>query len=144
MEQHDKDPDFIVKTRLEGPSNELTGLFWMTSQQHNKLWPKYHDVVIHDNTAKTNRYEMALSLFVGIDSNFKTKILAQALTKYETLADYKWILQCTLEATSNLTCCAIYRWRSGDVRCCPDDLSTNSTLAMYLPYYRKCKEESQV
>ncbi|PKY57280.1 hypothetical protein RhiirA4_478236 [Rhizophagus irregularis] len=103
MEQHDKNFDFIVKTQLEGPSNELTGLFWMTSQQRNELWPKYHDVVIHDNTAKTNRYEMALSLFVGIDSNFKTRILAQALTKYETLADYKWILQCTLEVTSNLS-----------------------------------------
>ncbi|EXX69127.1 hypothetical protein RirG_098840 [Rhizophagus irregularis DAOM 197198w] len=46
---------------------------------------------------------MAISLFVDIDSNFKTKILAQALIKYETLADYKWILQCTLEATSNLS-----------------------------------------
>ena len=46
---------------------------------------------------------MALSLFVSIDNNFKTKILAQALTKYETLADYNWILQCTLEATDNLS-----------------------------------------
>ncbi|PKC52241.1 hypothetical protein RhiirA1_481964 [Rhizophagus irregularis] len=82
-EQHNKNPDFIVKTRLEGLSNELTELFWMTT--------------------KTNRYEMAISLFVDIDSNFKTKILAQALIKYETLADYKWILQCTLEATSNLS-----------------------------------------
>ncbi|CAB4422537.1 unnamed protein product [Rhizophagus irregularis] len=35
----------------------------MTSQQHNELWLQFHDVVIHDNTAKTNRYEMALSLF---------------------------------------------------------------------------------
>src|SRR5256885_14321288 len=60
----------------------------MTSQQHNEFWPKYHDVVIQDNTAKTNRYEMALCLFVGIDNNFKTRVLAQALTKYETLADY--------------------------------------------------------
>ena len=46
---------------------------------------------------------MALSLFVGVDNNFKTRVLAQALTKYETLADYNWILQCTLEATSNLS-----------------------------------------
>ncbi|EXX50615.1 hypothetical protein RirG_269120 [Rhizophagus irregularis DAOM 197198w] len=103
IEQRSKDPDFIVIARLEGPSNELTGLFWMTSQQRNELWPKYHDIVIQDNTAKTNRYEMALSLFVGVDNNFKTRILAQALTKYETLADYNWILQCTLEATSNLS-----------------------------------------
>jgi len=74
----------------------------MTSQQRNELWPKFHDVIIHDNTAKTNRYDMALSLFVGIDNNFKTRLLAQALTKYETQADYSWILQCTLEATNNL------------------------------------------
>ncbi|CAB4487099.1 unnamed protein product [Rhizophagus irregularis] len=46
IEQRSKDPDFIVITRLEGPSNELTGLFWMTSQQYNELWPKYHDIVI--------------------------------------------------------------------------------------------------
>ncbi|CAB4397828.1 unnamed protein product [Rhizophagus irregularis] len=37
MEQHNKNPDFIVKTRLEGFSIELTGLFWMTSQQRNEL-----------------------------------------------------------------------------------------------------------
>ena len=106
MEQRSKDPDFIVTARLEGPSNELTGIFWMTSQQRNELWPKYHDVIIHNNTAKTNRYEMALSLFVGIDNNFKTRVLAQALTKYETLADYNWILECTLklQIISRLLC----------------------------------------
>jgi len=37
MEQRDKDPDFIVTARLEGPSNELTGLFWITSHQRNEL-----------------------------------------------------------------------------------------------------------
>jgi hypothetical protein len=103
LEQRNEDPDFIVTARLEGSSNELTGIFWMTSQQRNELWPKYHDVIIHDNTAKTNRYEMALSLFVGIDNNFKTRVVAQALTKYETLADYNWILECTLKATNNLS-----------------------------------------
>jgi hypothetical protein len=47
IEQHSKDPDFVVIARLEGPSNELTGLFWMTSQQRNELWPKYYDIVKH-------------------------------------------------------------------------------------------------
>ncbi|CAI2195792.1 20355_t:CDS:1, partial [Funneliformis geosporum] len=59
-----------------GPSNELTGLFWMMSEQCNDLWPNFHDVIIHDNTLKTNRYEIALSLFVAIDSNYKTRIVA--------------------------------------------------------------------
>ena len=88
MKLHDQDPDYLIISCLEGSSNELTGLFWMTSQQRNKLWPKFRDVVIHDNTAKTNQYEMALSLFVGIDNNYKIRVLAQALTKYETQVNY--------------------------------------------------------
>ena len=101
LELRDDDPGYFVLPRLEGPSNELTGLFWMTSEQCNDLWPKFHDVIIHDNTSKTNRYEMALSLFVAIDNNYKTRIVAQALTKYETQADYNWILNCTLQASDN-------------------------------------------
>ncbi len=84
MKLHDQDLNYIVISRLEGLSNELTRLFWMTNQQRNELWLKYHDVVIHDNTAKINQYKMALSLFISIDNNYKTRVFAQALTKYET------------------------------------------------------------
>ncbi|CAB4422545.1 unnamed protein product [Rhizophagus irregularis] len=74
----------------------------MTSYQCNDLWPKYHDVIVYDTTSKTNRYEMAFSLFVAVDNNYKTRIVAQALTKYENQADFNWILQCTLQASNNL------------------------------------------
>src|ERR1051325_2828832 len=37
MKLYNEDPEYIVIPRLEGPSNELTGLFWMTSQQRNDL-----------------------------------------------------------------------------------------------------------
>src|ERR1044072_6999876 len=97
----------------------------MTSQQRNELWPKFRDVIIHDNTTKTNRYEMALSLFVGIDNNFKTRVLAQALTKYETQADYNWILQCTLKATNNLSPVVLYT--DGD----PAMLAARHLLCIY-------------
>ncbi|CAB5113758.1 unnamed protein product [Rhizophagus irregularis] len=103
-----KDPNYVVISRLERLSNELTSLFWLTSKQRNELWPKFYDVVIHDNTAKMNRYEMTLSLFVGIDNNFKTRVLAQALTKYEIQADYIWILQCTLKVTNNFSPRVLY------------------------------------
>ena len=46
---------------------------------------------------------MAFNLFVGIDNNYKTRILTQALIKYEIQADYSQILQYTLEATDNLS-----------------------------------------
>jgi MULE transposase domain/FAR1 DNA-binding domain len=102
LKQRENDSDYIVIPRLEGPANELTGLFWMTSQQCIDLWPKFHDVIIYDTTSKTNRYEMALSLFVAVDNNYKTRIVAQALTKYENQADFNWIFQCILQASNNL------------------------------------------
>ena len=74
----------------------------MTSQQCNDLWPKFHNIIVYDTTSKTNQYEMALSLFVAIDNNYKTRIIAQALTKYENQDDFNWIFWCTLQATNNL------------------------------------------
>ena len=102
LKQREDNPDYVVIPRLEGLANELTGLFWMISQQCNDLWPKFHDVIIYDTTSKINRYEMALNLFVAIDNNYKTRIMAQALTKYENQADFNWILQYTLQATNDL------------------------------------------
>jgi hypothetical protein len=37
LKLRDNDPRYFVLPRLEGPSNELTGLFWMTSEQCNNL-----------------------------------------------------------------------------------------------------------
>ena len=42
---------------------------------------------------------MALSFFVAIDVNMKSRIVAQALMDRETKDAYAWILQCTLDAT---------------------------------------------
>ena len=72
----------------------------MNSQDY--LWPKFHDIIVYDTTSKTNRYEMALSLFVAVDNNYKTRIVAQVLTKYENQADFNWIFQCILQASNNL------------------------------------------
>ena len=60
----------------------------MMSQQYNDLWPKFYDIIVYDTISKTNRYEIALSLFVAIDNNYKTRIVAQALTKYENQDDF--------------------------------------------------------
>ena len=63
------------------------------------LWLEYHDVVLNDNTAKTNRYNMPLSLFLIVDNNTKSRLVAQSLVSDETVETYKWILECTKKAT---------------------------------------------
>src|SRR6266540_7187959 len=70
----------------------------MSPKQHI-LWLRYHDVIMHDNTCKTNRYDRPLSLFVTPDNNLKTRIVAQAIVDNETQLSYEWVFRCVKEAT---------------------------------------------
>jgi hypothetical protein len=63
------------------------------------LWMEYHDVIMNDNTYKTNRYQMPLSLFLAVDNNTRSRLVAQALVSDETTESYRWILECTKNAT---------------------------------------------
>ncbi len=63
------------------------------------LWLEYYDVILNDNTAKTNFYQMPLSLFLAVDNNIKFYFIVQALVSDETAESYKWILECTIKAT---------------------------------------------
>jgi len=76
----------------------LRRLFWMSPNQI-ELWTQYHDVIINDITYKTNRYNMALSLFVAIDNHNCSRLICQALVDDETTESHIWILECTLLAT---------------------------------------------
>ncbi|PKC07883.1 hypothetical protein RhiirA5_358621 [Rhizophagus irregularis] len=76
-------------------TSSLTHLFWMSPEQQIL----YHDVIIHDNTYKTNRYNHQLSYFVTSDNNLKTRIVAQAIVGDETQHSYEWVFQCVKKAT---------------------------------------------
>ena len=89
--------EWVVEFELDN-ENRLTRLFWMSPEQVI-LWLEYHDVILNDNTAKTNRYQMPLSLFLIVDNNTKSRLVAQALVSDETTESYKWILECTKKAT---------------------------------------------
>ncbi|CAB4438505.1 unnamed protein product [Rhizophagus irregularis] len=94
----ENDSQWIIFKDWDHKINTLTKIFWMIPKQI-ETWCRYSDVIINDNTAKTNRYEMALSCFVAIDSNMKSRIVAQALIDRETKDAYIWLLQCILDAT---------------------------------------------
>ncbi|CAG8668959.1 2853_t:CDS:2, partial [Ambispora gerdemannii] len=91
------DPEWFVEFQLDD-ENRLIRLFWMSPTQIT-LWLEYHDVILNDNTAKTNRYQMPLSLFLAVDNNTRSRLVAQALVSDETTESYKWILECTKNAT---------------------------------------------
>jgi hypothetical protein len=87
IEYKANDPGWFVEFQLD-ENNRLTRLFWMSPTQIT-LWLEYHDVILNDNTAKTNRYQMPLSLFLAIDNNTRSRLVAQALMSDETTESYK-------------------------------------------------------
>ncbi|CAG8798638.1 18731_t:CDS:1, partial [Gigaspora rosea] len=57
-------------------NNALTKLLWMTPEQVDN-WIRFSDCVLNDVTHKTNRYGIALSLFVGFSNYRHNIVLAQ-------------------------------------------------------------------
>ena len=88
-----------VVVRKFDEDNTLTHLLWMTPGQVEN-WIQYSDCILHDVTHKTNRYEMALALFVGFDSNRKNILLAQALLCDESVGSHKWTFTEIIKATN--------------------------------------------
>lgn len=85
----------------EDEDNHLDGLFWMGSYQVD-LYRRYSDVIIHDCTALTNRFNMPLHCFVIVDSSFRTRLVACALTSGQTEKDYAWVLEQLLGVVGGL------------------------------------------
>jgi len=82
-------------------NNTLTHLFWMSPSQL-ELWYQYSDIVIQDVTCKTNRYDMALSLFIILDENRNIRLVAQALLIDETKESHEWTFEQINLATNNV------------------------------------------
>lgn len=97
-QERDKDPDLYVESLIDAETNRLQGVFYMTSQQ-KELWQHYADIICNDNTAATNVYKLPLCIFVAVDNNYKSRIVAQAILPDETSNSYRWVLQQTLKAT---------------------------------------------
>src|SRR3954469_9820432 len=67
-----------------------------------ELYQRFSDVVLNDNTCKTNKYNMYLSVFIVKDNYGRFRNVANALVEDELASTYIWILQCLLKATSNI------------------------------------------
>ncbi|RIB00238.1 hypothetical protein C2G38_2222721 [Gigaspora rosea] len=99
LQQQKEDPVMFVQPLINADSNRLSGIFWMTSSQI-MLWSRYYDVVLHDNTSRTNKYNFPLSLFILVDNDGKSRLGAQAFLSDETQESYEWVLQQTLDTTN--------------------------------------------
>lgn len=98
MEKRSEDPAFAVHWELDGLSNRLVRLCWMTGDQQ-QLYARYHDVLQTDNTFQTNRYRMPLTLFIVVDCDGRSRIVMQGIMSNETMESYKWMMDQLLNTT---------------------------------------------
>jgi hypothetical protein len=77
-----------------------TTVFWMSPCQKT-VYRRHHDIVVHDTTFSANRFDMQLQCFVVVDSAFKSRLVACALTLGGKLADYEWALRQLMVAVNN-------------------------------------------
>jgi hypothetical protein len=87
----EEDPEWFVAVDIDRDTNQLDKVFWMNPDQ-KRLYKRYHDVVINDTTAQTNRFMMGLNVTVVIDNHGASRVVALALTRTGRGTDYSWVL----------------------------------------------------
>jgi len=97
QERAREEEGWFVATELDF-MGRLRRIFWMSPSQIS-LYRRYHDVVLNDNTFKTNRFNMALNVFVVVDTDGKNRLVACCLMSTEKIEDFSWILQQLLIAS---------------------------------------------
>lgn len=72
------------------------------SPSQRSLYRHYRDVVLNNNTYKTNRFNMPLNVLVIVDNNGRSRLVGCSLVSGEKTEDYEWILKQLLIASNNL------------------------------------------
>ena len=98
QEFQSQDSRWFVRWKCDPVTKKLTHLFWMSPRQRD-LAEEAYQLLIHDNTYKTNRFKLPAGLFSGVNRHGQTVLLAIALSAKEGTADYVWQYQMWLEAT---------------------------------------------
>jgi MULE transposase domain len=101
MKQQQENPSFHVDAQFEGQENRLVRLCWMRPSQQ-ELWARFHDIVLLDTTAKTNRHSMILCVVIIVDNHNRSRLVATAILSDETKDSFTWLFQSLLDATGGL------------------------------------------
>lgn len=92
IERKDEDPRWHFKYKVDD-DGRLTHLFWMSPRQR-ELAGDLHQIVIHDNTYKTNRFKLPFGVFCSVNRHGQTVTTTTCLSFKEGTADYEWAYKC--------------------------------------------------
>jgi zinc finger SWIM domain-containing protein 3 len=84
------DPDFHFKYKTDGRGH-LTGVLWCDFQSQMD-YRAFGDVVVFDGTHKTNKYNLSLAPFVGVNHHKGTILFSCGIVAHEDTRSYVWLL----------------------------------------------------
>ena len=86
-----KEEGWIVHSRVNS-AGQLMDLFWMDDHQV-LLYNRFSDVLIHDCTYRSNKYNMALGLMTVVDQNSCSRVVGQHLMINEDSESFEWLFE---------------------------------------------------
>jgi MULE transposase domain len=93
------DPGWYYAFHVEDSTNQLAQLLWMSPDQTN-LAARYGNIIILDNSENRTLFDMALTIFLVVDSNFNSRTIAYGLATSRNADMYTWAfqnLECNLQ-----------------------------------------------
>ncbi|KAG2608046.1 hypothetical protein PVAP13_4NG289338 [Panicum virgatum] len=95
-ERERRDADFFFRIMTD-EQGHLVGLFWCDTQ-YLLDYAAFGDVVVFDSIYKTNRYNLPLVPFVGVNHHKRTILFGCGIISRENKNSYKWLLRTFFEA----------------------------------------------
>ncbi|RYQ89826.1 hypothetical protein Ahy_B09g096275 [Arachis hypogaea] len=83
-----------IRLNLEG-DHCIKHAFWADARSR-AAFEYFGDVVSFDTTYNTNRYNLVLGSFVGVNHHGQSTLLECALMKNEDIQSFKWLFECWL------------------------------------------------
>ncbi|XP_066380325.1 protein FAR1-RELATED SEQUENCE 5-like [Miscanthus floridulus] len=96
IESKHRDPDFFFQYKTDGRGH-LMGLLWCDFQCQMD-YRAFGDVIVFDGTYKTNRYNLTLVSFVGVNHHKSTILFACGILSHEDTESYVWLLRSFCDA----------------------------------------------
>lgn len=101
--------NFLCRLQLTNPTffylmdlddeGRLRNVFWVDARSRGAIC-YFSDVIFFDNTCLSNKYEIPLVAFVGINHHGQSILLGCGLLANETMRSYIWVFKAWLSCTS--------------------------------------------
>jgi len=97
-ERQNRDSEFFFKYMTDGKGH-VQGMFWCDTQCVLD-YAAFSDVAVFDSTYKTNRYNLPLVPFVGVNHHYCIVIFGCGIIFHENTESYVWLLKIFTEANA--------------------------------------------